>query len=273
MDGLSWVTLHFVLRGSGQLQVAGAGSRELGPHHLAIVPERRRHTIQAGEAADRVRTTDDARPDASGLLRFVAGTDGDQRLLVACGRLQARYAGQLGLFDLLDQPMVLDFSRTPEMRRVFERLLAESAEPSAASGTMMTALMNECLVLVFRELCADPRCRLPWLLGLEDPRLHRVIEAVLHRPGEAHRVGSLAELAGMSRSAFAREFHDTFGLTPMTFVRQVRLRCAADLLRGSTLTISAIAHRVGFSSRSHFSGAFAEYFDRSPSDFRSSQPA
>jgi AraC family transcriptional activator of mtrCDE len=273
MDALAWVTLHFVLRGSGQLHVAGAGSHELGPHHLAIVPEQRGHTIQAGDAAGRERGTDHGGADASGLLRFVAGTDGDQRLLVACGRLHALYAGQLGLFDLLDQPMVLDFSRTPEMRRVFGRLLAESAEPSAASGTMMKALMNECLVLLFRELCADPQCKLPWLLALENPRLHRVIEEVLRRPGAAHRVGSLADLAGMSRSAFAREFHDSFGQTPMAFVRHVRLRCAADLLRSSTLTVSAIAHRVGFSSRSHFSGAFTEYFDRSPSDFRSSQPA
>ena len=52
-------------------------------------------------------------------------------------------------------------------------------------------------------------------------------------------------------------------------VREVRLRSAAHLLDQPELSVDAIAGRVGFSSRSHFSKAFSEQFGSSPAAFRS----
>ncbi len=133
---------------------------------------------------------------------------------------------------------------------------------------MMTALMDQCLVLIFRRLCDTPECRLPWLNALEDPRMAGVLSSILERPERDHSVESLAEEALMSRSAFAEEFARRFGRTPMAFVRDVRLRRGAELLRGTELSVDAVASRVGFASRSHFSRAFREYFGSSPARFR-----
>lgn len=187
---------------------------------------------------------------------------------MACGRLQATYAGGLGLFDLLDEPIVLDFSDSVDMRTIFERLLKESQRSSVGSGPMMAALMNECLVFIFRRLCESPDCRLPWLNALEDPRMAEVLGAVLERPESPYSLDLLALRAAMSRSAFIHEFTARFGRTPMAFVREVRLRRAAGLLRTTDLSVGMVARRVGFASRSHFSHAFRDYFGQSPSDFR-----
>lgn len=92
--------------------------------------------------------------------------------------------------------------------------------------------------------------------------------AILERPQNPHTLDSLASKAAMSRSAFATEFAARFGRTPMAFLREVRLRKAAQLLRGTNLPVEVVTRRVGFSSRSHFSRAFHEYFGRSPSEFR-----
>jgi AraC-like DNA-binding protein len=72
----------------------------------------------------------------------------------------------------------------------------------------------------------------------------------------------------MSRSTFASEFAHAFGSTPMAFVREVRLRNAAALLRSGDLSVAAVAATVGFSGRSHFSRLFRDHFGITPSGFR-----
>ena len=95
------------------------------------------------------------------------------------------------------------------------------------------------------------------------------MDEILEHPEGPHTVESLAALAGMSRSAFARTFLEAFGRTPIDYVRDVRLRRGARLLHRGDLSVSEIAGRVGFASRSHFSRAFRDQFGCSPAKFRS----
>lgn len=268
LPGLTDVTLHFVLRGEGELHVAGAPPLPIASNCLAIVPSGRRHTIRGSATPPHHVVPGSGNPDPAGLLEFVAGAEGDCNLQVACGHLQATYADGVRLFGLLDTPLVLDFSESRTMRDTFTRLLDESAIPKPGSATMLAALMSECLVMVFRRLSRSGACNLPWLLALDDPRMARVISVVVEHPEDNHSVDSLAAVARMSRSAFALEFASTFQQGPMTFVREVRLRRGARYLHTTNLPVEAIARRVGFASRSNFSRAFHKHFGTSPADFR-----
>ena len=78
----------------------------------------------------------------------------------------------------------------------------------------------------------------------------------------------LSEAAGMSRSSFAERFAASTGRTPMDFVRETRIRAAGRLLTTTDLSVDGVADRVGFASRSHFSRAFRDYFQKTPSEFR-----
>lgn len=263
-EELDWVTAHFVLSGSGMIRVGRGVARPLRRFSLALVPERHVYTLDAAA---------DSEPEHP-----VAGIEGlpdedltaDPGLLVACGRLQATYGSDLGLFDLLDDAVVLDFSDTPLMLGFFETMLAESTKDRPGSRRILASAMNQCLVLVFRRLCDSDECNLPWLDALEDPGLAKVLEAVLADPGFGWNLELLAERASMSRTAFGERFARQFGSTPMAWVRDVRLRDAARLLRRTDLTVETIGKRVGYSSRSHFTSAFKRYFGMTPARFRSS---
>jgi AraC-like DNA-binding protein len=269
LDGLDDVVLHYVLAGDGQI-TGGGRTLRLHPFSLAIVPARLQHTISSGSGASHERhatsTPDDGGPPA----RLVAGPQERVELRIACGRMEAVYARGMGLFDLMRELIVLDFSDSGLMRETFERLLDEQRRSGPTGRAMMTALMTQCVVLVFRRLCDEPDCPLPWLDALEDPRLAPAFAAMLDHPARSYSLESLAELAHMSRSAFAKEFTDRFGRTPMAFLRDVRLRRAASLLRETDLPVESIAARVGFSSRSHFSRSFHGRFGHSPTTFRTS---
>jgi AraC-like DNA-binding protein len=106
------------------------------------------------------------------------------------------------------------------------------------------------------------------LSALDDIRLARIIETILNHPEQHYTVESLASVAHMSRSTFARHFERCFGRTPMDYVRDVRLRNGAQLLRASGLSVDGVASKVGFASRSHFSRAFHDQFGCSPAEFR-----
>jgi AraC-like DNA-binding protein len=72
----------------------------------------------------------------------------------------------------------------------------------------------------------------------------------------------------MSRSAFAERFSAVLGRPPIEFLKEVRLRRAAQLLEMTDLPVKVVAGSVGYSSRSYFSRAFKELYGTYPANFR-----
>lgn len=275
LDGLGWVTLHVVLQGEGELRAPAGWAAPLRPGMLALVPTRMPHSMRAGDGRTVTVAHDGAAGDGGGLRQLVAGAgilddhpDGSDALVVACGELQVLFAGGPGLFDLLTEPLVEDLSDSDETMGWIRRMLEESGRAEPGQRAMLTALMHACLVELFRRLCRGGDCGLPWLEALEDPHLGAALRVLLEHPERDHTVDSLAAAAAMSRSAFAERFTARFGQTPKALLRDVRLRRGARLLQDSGLPVATIARRVGFASRSHFSRAFRDRFDVSPSQFR-----
>ena len=262
-----WVTFHFTLQGGGGLRLATGEVLPLGANVLAVMPPNCSHAIQCGSDVQHETGVEGQGSDAP-LCEFVAGPLDEVNLTIACGRIQVTYGEGLGLFDHLQKAIVLDFNDSPQMRTTFESLVGEYRDTGAASHAMMTALMNQCLILVLRRMSDEAEGSLPWLSALDDPQLAGVIDEMLEHPAEHHTVESLAGIAHMSRSAFARRFAECFNRPPMDYLRDVRLRRAAQLLRCGDLSIDEVASKVGFSSRSHFSHTFRDHFGASPLAFR-----
>lgn len=266
LPGAVGATLHFVLEGTGQLRLPDLPPRDLAPCCLVVVPDQQAHALQVPPGARHDVIVEPTTP--SGIAEYVAGADGDRELHVACGRVRFRYGRSIPLFTLLDRPLAVDFADTPRIRVLFEQLLVESTTPGLGRVSMLRALMTECLVAMLRRAVEEGHGDLPWLGAVDDPRLARAVAAILDDPAAPHSVASLSRVANLSRSAFASRFHEALGVTPMGYVRDVRLQRAAELLRTTDLDTATIAHRVGFASRSHFSHTFHDAFGASPADVR-----
>ena len=262
-----WVTLHYTLVGDGDLRLGSGEVLPLRDNSMAIMPPNLVHAIQCGTVANEAGVDGQGDPEAP-ICELVAGSLDQVALTIACGRIQVSYAGGMGLFDHLKEAIVLDFSDNSTMRGIFEMLIEEYRRDGPASAAMMTALMNQCLIGVLREAEAQANGALPWLSALDDPRLAKVIDTVLDDPGKNYTLDSMADIAAMSRATFVRHFEACFSRTPMDYLRDVRLRRAAQLLQTQALPIDNIASRVGYASRSHFSRSFNEQYGVSPAEFR-----
>lgn len=269
LPALERATFHFVLRGTGEVSGGTPRGRELAAGSLAVVPPGLIHRLQCGKAPYAEEGLKGGKEVEGELAEHRAGPQGDSELLVACGRVQVVFGGSVGVFNHLRDVLVVEFADEPKMGVIFETLLAEIRSPQPGSRAMVSALMNESLVLVFRRLCTESECHIAWLDALEDPHLERALEAMLDRPGDPHTVTTLAGLCYLSRSAFSRRFRESFGRPPMEYLRGIRLREAARLLRrDSRMPVATVAKRVGFVSRSQFSRAFKDYFQAPPTAFR-----
>ena len=71
----------------------------------------------------------------------------------------------------------------------------------------------------------------------------------------------------MSRATLYRKITSITGSSPSDFVKNVRLRKAAELLKEGGLTIAEIADQVGFNTPSYFTKSFKKLFGVLPTQY------
>lgn len=96
-------------------------------------------------------------------------------------------------------------------------------------------------------------------------RVMRVINDNISNPELS--VEMIADRVGISRVHLHRKLKELTNQTTRDFIRNVRLKQAADLLSGKNLTIAEVAEATGFASQGHFSKAFKEFYGVSPSGY------
>lgn len=86
-------------------------------------------------------------------------------------------------------------------------------------------------------------------------------------------IDTLCTRLGMSRAAFYRKTKNLTPLSPAETIRNIRLECAAGLLKTTTLSAAEIAFQTGFGSYAHFSDYFKATYGVSPKEYRETSPA
>ena len=80
----------------------------------------------------------------------------------------------------------------------------------------------------------------------------------------------LADRLGMTLPDFSAALKERTGHTPYQFVLKRKIAAARDLLEQSTLSISEISYRCGFSSQSHLTDVFRARIGTTPGAYRKS---
>jgi AraC family transcriptional regulator, regulatory protein of adaptative response / methylphosphotriester-DNA alkyltransferase methyltransferase len=82
----------------------------------------------------------------------------------------------------------------------------------------------------------------------------------------------VARRVAASRRQLQRAFAEAGETTFRTYLQEVRMRRAAELLRGSSLPINQVASAVGYRQPAQFAKAFRRHHGRPPSSFRGAPP-
>ena len=105
----------------------------------------------------------------------------------------------------------------------------------------------------------------------EDPvsmRMRRFLEYIEEHLDQDISLEDMAASAGVSKTEVLRCFHKTLQTTPYSYVMEVRLSKAADLLAETGLPVGEIASRTGFNQQSYFGKRFKEKMGVTPLEYR-----
>jgi AraC-like DNA-binding protein len=147
-------------------------------------------------------------------------------------------------------------------------LLAEMQSPSQGSAVMVARILDLILIQILRAWAAGTDAEPNWLAGALDPQIGPALSAIHRDPGHDWTVEELAQACSLSRSAFAARFVARVGKPPATYLAHVRLDAAADLLRGTSLPVTLLAEKVGYTSEAAFSRAFRHRYGMPPARWR-----
>ncbi|WP_243359503.1 AraC family transcriptional regulator [Fundidesulfovibrio terrae] len=157
----------------------------------------------------------------------------------------------------------LSLARADEAFKETALRLLRALESPVESRVLGQGLVRE---LIFRIMCGENAASLHALAtkntGLS--RIDKALKQIHSNFSQPFNVDQLAGFVNMSTSAFHRAFKDVTALSPIQYLKKVRLNRAKILLVDEGLRASDAARMVGYESVSQFSREFKRYFGASP---------
>lgn len=104
--------------------------------------------------------------------------------------------------------------------------------------------------------------------GLPQRKLQQAIAYIHEHMVEDLSIVAIADELEMSQYYFSRLFKQSIGISPYQYVMQQRIERAKYLLRTTSLSVTAIAERVGFSTQNQLTIQFRKFTATTPSNYR-----
>ncbi|WP_158606935.1 AraC family transcriptional regulator [Paenibacillus ginsengarvi] len=222
------------------------------------------------------------------LIGLNRGENESIRYLSLCVDLKI---GNLDLATLYDLPLSTSLSDSPQLEsftsvwleavRSFDTLgeLITSKMPGLSPAASHTHIIHTDISLSFlglqgvlygwlKQLLTIMRSHLPDEPLRFDHRVMKVCDYVRHHIDKPVRLREMADHAHLSPSHLSHLFVKTLGLSPLEYVRQVRLQLAKEMLAHSTSSVKEIAEMIGYGEQSQLSRYFSQSEGMSPLQFR-----
>ncbi len=106
------------------------------------------------------------------------------------------------------------------------------------------------------------------LQGSGSQRVARAVQYLRDNYTEQLDVATIAKAIGVSESTLQHSFKKATSLSPIQYLKKLRLHQARVLMVANGLNAGEAAHRVGYGSPSQFSREFKRMFGQTPSDTR-----
>jgi len=183
-----------------------------------------------------------------------------------CAELEFEGGEHHPLVRALPPLIVLPIARVEGLEQALGLLFSETERLRCGQRLLADRLFEVVLIQLLRWLVDHPEqggVPTGLLTGLADPRLARALVAMHERPGQPWTLATLAEEAGMSRSAFAVAFKQAVGQPAADYLADWRITLAQARLREGR-QVKQIADDLGYASAQALSRFFAQRLGCSP---------
>lgn len=264
--------VHIVMRGRAVLVRAGAEPLVVNTGDVVILPGGDEHVLKDAVTAEAPDPCD-LLPELSCLqpAPLRAGGNGESTALLSGHfRFDVDMARPLiNALPSLIRLQAIGGSPPPWLAHGLRFIAEETARQLPGQQVIFNHVADILLVETLRDYVESlPEGAGSWLLALRDRSLSAALAALHRDPARDWSVSELADIAHLSRSAFADRFAQVMGQPPLSYLTEHRMRLAARLLKHSGMPVARIAERVGYGSDAAFSQAFKRRYGVPPSQAR-----
>jgi AraC-like DNA-binding protein len=142
--------------------------------------------------------------------------------------------------------------------------LLRALEDPVESRVVAPLILDE---LVFRLLRSEAAAYVRGAVREGDASVQEAMRYMRQNAARPLTVEQVARHVGMSASHFAHRFSVVARVSPMRFLKQLRLEAARELMLGRSVRAGDAALQVGYESASHFTRDFRQAFGSSPSAY------
>ena len=264
------ISFHYVVDGDLHISVKDEPPLRLRTGDIVMLPRNDPHLLGSSLDLDPVQVTLDPPQDGS-LPRIVHGGGGKQAHIV-CGFLGSDSPSSplLATLPRLLTLNVADSGAGDWIASSFQFAARQSGAGQVGSASIISRLSELLFVEALRRYVAGlPQHQQGWLSALRDPFVSRALSLMHAQPAQAWTAEELANMVGLSRSAFAERFTTLIGQPPIQYLGQWRMQIAAERLRASRAPLARIAAEIGYDSEAAFSRAFKRQYGQPPAAWRS----
>lgn len=109
----------------------------------------------------------------------------------------------------------------------------------------------------------------PQVTHFDDDFIRNILQSVEENiQNSEFGIDDLAEAMSMSRTVFYRKVKSLMGVSPVDFVKTMRIKRAVQLLEQDELTVSEVGYMSGFTTPQYFSRVFKEAMGCTPKEYK-----
>jgi AraC-like DNA-binding protein len=225
----NFLRIHLVTDGSAKLALLQGQSEDLAAPSIAVLRSDCGHILAPSQSKS-----------ATSVMCMEAGFDGPVAKL---------------LLEAFTEPLLLRLAQAESELNLVVRLIThELTQPRCGHPALLARAADILLIGLLRHLLAHPRLPAGLLSGLADQRIARALVAVHSAPHMPWTLDTMAQEAGMSRTAFANHFRDTMRHTPGNYLMRLRLSIAHRAMDGGQ-GLKQAARQAGYASTTALSRA------------------
>ena len=153
--------------------------------------------------------------------------------------------------------------RCEDDRRAWQLLQA------APEGNRKALIVRALLQSEQEHRLEDLSPSLPQITHFDEEFIKNIIQSVednLNNPD--FKIEDLADSMGMGRSMFYRKIKSILSVSPIDFVKDMRVKRSVQLLESGEYTVSEVAYMCGFSSPQYFSRVFKAAMGCTPTEYK-----
>jgi signal transduction histidine kinase/ligand-binding sensor domain-containing protein/DNA-binding response OmpR family regulator len=116
----------------------------------------------------------------------------------------------------------------------------------------------------------DETSSLHYLINKQDADFLKSVDTFIqsHLDDNNFTVEDLAREMGMSRTVFFKKMKGLTGLSPIEYIREIRMHEAAKLLKTGKYNVKDVSYIVGISDTKYFTKCFKKKYNTTPSEFK-----